>query len=151
MIEILKANKTNLKDCIESLYASALTQSYFESESYTKAWINDGLERDEIFIAKKDNAVIGFMRIDLKGAFAKFPLLRVIAVKDIYRNRGYGTEMLAYYEKVSKEVSDKAFLLVSEFNSNAKKLYEHLDYKEVGLIPGLYKKEYSEFLMMKLL
>lgn len=149
MIKIEKAKKDNLQDCVESLYASELTSSYFQTEEYTKAWVNEGLERDEIYIAIKDAMVIGFMRIDLLGAFAKFPLLRVIAVKDVYRNRGYGKEMLHYYEKISFEVADKLFLLVSEFNGNAKRLYSRLDYKEVGLIPGLYKKEYSEHLMMK--
>ncbi|MBK8808593.1 MAG: GNAT family N-acetyltransferase [Bacteroidales bacterium] len=149
MLDIKKGTSTDIKDCIESLYASVLTTSYFLSEDYTREWVLEGLERNEIFMAQKDGSVIGFMRIDFQGAFAKFPLLRVIAIKDNHRNRGLGREMLKYFEDISFKDYDKVFLLVSEFNSNAKRLYSRLNYLEVGCIPGLYKKEYSEFLMMK--
>jgi ribosomal protein S18 acetylase RimI-like enzyme len=41
------------------------------------------------------------------------------------------------------------FLVVADFNPEAKRLYESLGYRQVGVIPGLYKEGVSEQLMMK--
>jgi len=41
------------------------------------------------------------------------------------------------------------FLVVADFNPEAKRLYEHLGYRQVGEIPGLYKAGVTEYLMMK--
>jgi ribosomal protein S18 acetylase RimI-like enzyme len=40
--------------------------------------------------------------------------------------------------------------VVADFNPQAKKFYKDLGYKEVGVIPDLYKSGISEYIMMKL-
>ena len=57
--------------------------------------------------------------------------------------------MIEFYESMGFEKSDKVFLLVSEFNTDAKRLYERLGYVEVGKIPDLYQKDTAEYFMMK--
>ena len=43
----------------------------------------------------------------------------------------------------------KVFLVVADFNPDAKRLYEHLGYQQVGVLPNLYKDGIAEHLMMK--
>ncbi|MFZ5968343.1 MAG: GNAT family N-acetyltransferase [Bacillota bacterium] len=82
------------------------------------------------------------------GAFHGFPYLHIIAIKEEFRNLGIGKELLDYFEKVVAQ-SSKVFLVVADFNSKAKQLYEKCGYKEVGVIPNLYKSGVTEYLMMK--
>lgn len=96
----------------------------------------DALNRGELYTYSLEGKPIAFMRIDPNVMFSKFPLLRCIAVKPKYRNRGIATEMLRYYEDLFQDI--KLFLCVSEFNNRAKQLYLRLHYQEVGNIPDLY-------------
>lgn len=144
-----KGTIDQLDDCRESLTNCLLGERYFYDNNHTLNFITEGINRGEIFITLNSEEPIGFMRIDLFGAFAKFPLLRVIAVKESYRKQGFGSKMLEFYEKLGFENSDKVFLLVSEFNEKAKLLYERIGYKQVGKIPDLYQTGIAEFLMMK--
>jgi ribosomal protein S18 acetylase RimI-like enzyme len=45
--------------------------------------------------------------------------------------------------------SSKVFLVVADFNPEAKRLYERMGYRQVGAIPGLYRDGVTEYLMMK--
>jgi len=112
----------------------------------------EGFKKKEIYIGLNENKeCIGFMRIDLNGAFSMFPMLRLIAIKQRFRNKGIGKILLNYYFEIGFKNSKKIFLMVSDFNKEAKKLYESIGFIEVGLIPDLYKKGIAEFLMMKCL
>lgn len=44
----------------------------------------------------------------------------------------------------------KLFLVVADFNPDARRLYEKIGYTEVGCIPSLYREGITENLMMKL-
>jgi len=44
---------------------------------------------------------------------------------------------------------DKLFLVVADFNPNAKGFYESMGYHQVGEIPGLYREGITEYIMMK--
>jgi ribosomal protein S18 acetylase RimI-like enzyme len=85
----------------------------------------------------------------LEGAFHVFPYLHIIAVKENFRGMGIGKKLLAFFEETVFSDNSKVFLVVADFNPGAKRLYEHLGYQQVGVIPGLYKEGVSEYLMMK--
>jgi ribosomal protein S18 acetylase RimI-like enzyme len=57
--------------------------------------------------------------------------------------------LLSYFEDKGFEKASRLFLLVSDFNIEAKKFYREMGYQEVGLIPDLIKKGVGEYLMMK--
>lgn len=147
---IEKGSIEKLDDYRQCLTNCVLGERYFYDANHTVAFITEGVNKGEIYIAWNSlGESIGFMRIDLYGTFAKFPLLRVIAVKENYRGLGLGSTMMKFYEGLGFENSDKVFLLVSEFNVKAKLLYERIGYIEVGKIPDLYHDGIAEFLMMK--
>ena len=85
----------------------------------------------------------------LNGTFHDFPYVCNISVKRNFRRRGIGRRLLGFFEDISFIHSDKVFLLVSSFNEQAKKLYESIGYKQVGVIDDLYKDGISEYIMMK--
>lgn len=62
---------------------------------------------------------------------------------------GIGRKLLEFFEDTSVKFSNKLFLVVADFNPKAKELYLRMGYKEIGIIPGLYKKGVNECLMMK--
>ena len=150
MIKMFLGLKEDLSDCCKALENSMLFDEYFKDVQKCKSVILEGIEKEEIYIAKDENGnIIGFMRIDDVGMFSKFPFLRLIAVKYEYRCKGFGTKLLGFYETKFKNKSDRVFLCVSSFNEKAKKLYKSVGYNEIGKIDGLYKKGKTEYIMMK--
>ena len=149
-MKIILANINHLDLCMAALDECILADKYFDNPEQVADFITDGISKNEVHAAfDSDNNFKGFMRIDKNGCFSKFPLLRLIAVPPVCRGKGNGKKMLEYYEHLGFESSDKVFLLVSDFNPRAKKLYESVGYIKVGSIPDLYKQGVTEFLMMK--
>ena len=92
---------------------------------------------------------VGFTYIIPKGAFHGFPYLHLIAVKEEYRDRGIGKALLDYSERIASEMADKLFLVVADYNPDAKRFYERNGYRQAGEIPNLYRPGITEYLMAK--
>ncbi len=149
-IAISRANESHLYDCVAALADSELGRIYFASEEKALASIAEGLAREEVFVALDDaGECLGFIWFVLGGAFHSFPYLHVIAVKAAHRGKGVGRELLRFFEDGVFENSSKAFLVVADFNPDARRLYERLGWRQVGAIPGLYREGVTEYLMMK--
>jgi Acetyltransferases len=149
-MDIVKGNINSLAECAECLSNCKLGENYFSDFEHTSNFLKEMFEKEEIYICYDENKVcLGFAGIDLNGAFSIFPILRLLAVKTEYRNKGIGKLLLNFYEKLGFEKSSKVFLLVGEYNPDAKRFYERSSYFEVGKIPDLYREGVSEFLMMK--
>jgi ribosomal protein S18 acetylase RimI-like enzyme len=149
-ITITKAHKGYLEDCATALLNSKLGQEYFESEEKAISALTEGISKEELFVAiDKDSKCLGFIWFILKGAFHSFPYLHIIAVREEFRGMGIGKKLLSFFEETVFTEYSKAFLVVADFNPDAKRLYESLGYQQVGVIPGLYKEGVSEQLMMK--
>ncbi len=146
-IKIIKGNSEHLKDCEEALLKSFLGYHYFQSEGSGRKAIEEGLNQGNLFVAFAENVCTGFMLYITNGAFHSFPYLHLIAVKEEYRGKGIGKQLVEYFEKISDR--DKFFLVVADFNPNAKRFYENIGYRKVGEIPGLYREGITEYIMMK--
>ncbi len=147
--EIVKGKKENLKECCEILIDSEIGRIYFAEKNITRI-INNALESEEIYVAINEyGKCLGFIWYAIEGAFQKFPYLHVIILEKSLRGMGIGKELINYFEKIICEKYEKVFLMVGDFNHRAKKLYEELGYKEIGIIPDFYKDGYNEHLMMK--
>jgi len=150
VINIIKAENKYLIDCKVALKKSELGRVYFEEEDKAIKALNDGISKGEIFIAlNKECICVGFTWFILNGAFHSFPYLHMIAVKEEFRNLGIGKKLLEHFEDIASKTSSKLFLVVADFNPKAKLLYQSIGYKEVGIIPNLYKAGVTECLMMK--
>ncbi|MFZ5966412.1 MAG: GNAT family N-acetyltransferase [Bacillota bacterium] len=146
---IIKAEMEHLNDCAIALQNSDLGRVYFPQQNKAIQAINEGITKQEILVGLDSKGLfLGFIWFIRNGAFHSFPYLHIIAVKEEFRNLGIGKELLGYFEKVIAQ-SSKVFLVVADFNPKAKQLYEKCGYIEVGVIPNLYKREVTEYLMMK--
>lgn len=149
LTNIIQAESEHLNDCVLALQNSELGRVYFSQENKANIAISHGISNREILVAIDNKGLcLGFIWFIRNGAFHSFPYVHMIAIKKEYRNIGIGNELLNYFEKVVAQ-SSKVFLVVSDFNPNAKRLYEKCGYIEVGIIPNLYKSDVTECLMMK--
>jgi ribosomal protein S18 acetylase RimI-like enzyme len=152
MITITKAQMQYLEDCKVALVKSKLGQVYFPLEEKALSTLTEGITKGEIFVAVDEDEgeeCLGFIWFTLEGAFHSFPYLHIIAVKEAFRGMGIGRKLLHFFEETAFTHHSKVFLVVADFNSEARRLYERLGYQQVGAIPDLYKDGVTEYLMMK--
>ncbi|MGL5436684.1 MAG: GNAT family N-acetyltransferase [Lachnospiraceae bacterium] len=148
-IIIEKGNLEYLIDCEETLLNSELGRKYFSGEGSGKKAILEGLEQGNLYVALINCVCVGFMWYIPKGAFHSFPYLHIISVKEEYRCKGIGEKLMNFLEEIVFLNANKLFLVVADFNPDAKRFYEKNGYRQVGEIPSLYRKGIIEYLMMK--
>ncbi|HEX3078087.1 MAG TPA: N-acetyltransferase [Lachnospiraceae bacterium] len=149
-INVIKGSIEYIDDCEEAIVDSELGKQYFQTSGSARRALEEGFSNDKIYVAvDNDNACYGFIWIIKKGIFHSFPYIHIIAVKKDFRGQGLGKVLLQFAEKLCFEESSKLFLVVADFNLNAKRLYERIGYSEVGEIPSLYRDGITEYLMMK--
>ena len=148
-ITFTKGNEQYLKDCRDALCQSTLGARYFSSPGSAEIAILEGIRQKNLYMAFIGEECVGFTYIIPNGAFHSFPYLHIIAVKEEYRNKGIGKALLDYSENIAREMADKFFLVVADYNTDAKRLYERNGYQQVGKIPDLYRSGVTEYLMAK--
>ena len=148
-ITFAKGNEQHLKDCMDALCRSALGERYFSSPGSAEIVILEGILQKNLYVALIGEKCVGFSYIIPKGAFHSFPYLHIIAVKEEYRNKGIGRTLLHYSENIAYEMADKLFLVVADYNPDAKRFYERNGYQQVGEIPDLYRPGVTEYMMAK--
>ena len=148
-ITFAKGNEQHLKDCKDALCQSALGEQYFSSPGSAENAILEGLRQGNLYVALIGEECVGLTYIIPKGAFHGFPYLHIIAIKKEFRDRGIGKALLDYSERIALEMADKLFLVVADYNPDAKRFYERNGYQQVGEIPNLYRSGITEYLMAK--
>ena len=148
-ITFAKGNERHLKDCKDALCKSALGEKYFSSPGSAENAIREGFRQGNLYVALIGEECVGFTYIIPKGAFHGFPYLHIIAIKEEYRGRGIGKALLDYSERIALEMADKLFLVVADYNPDAKRFYERNGYQQVGEILNLYRSGITEYLMAK--
>ncbi|GKX68257.1 GNAT family N-acetyltransferase [Inconstantimicrobium mannanitabidum] len=150
-IEIIKGSIDYINDCEEALVNSELGRKYFSKVGSARKALEEGFHKKEMYIAIDANGnCVGFIWFILGGIFHSFPYLHIIAVKEESRKYGIGKKLLQFFEESCFKDFSKLFLVVADFNPDAKRLYESIGYTEVGIIPSLYREGITEHLMMKL-
>ena len=148
-ITFAKGNEQHLKDCRDALCQSTLGERYFSSPGSAENAILEGIRQENLYVAFIGEECVGFTYIIPKGAFHSFPYLHIIAVKEEYRNKGIGKALLDYSENIAYEMADRIFLVVADYNPDAKRFYERNGYQQVGEIPNLYRPGVTEYMMAK--
>ena len=148
-ISFAEGNEQHLKDCMDALCRSVLGEKYFSSPGSAENAILEGIHQGNLYVALIGEECVGFTYIIPKGAFHSFSYLHLIAVKEEYRDMGIGKALLDYSERTAFEMADRLFLVVADYNSDAKRFYERNGYRQVGEIPNLYRPGITEYLMTK--
>ena len=139
-----------MADCIEAIRDSKLGTVYFRSDEDIVNELTKGVGKEDFFVASGDrNECLGFIWYHLTGAFHTYPYVHIVAVKKEFRGRGVGGALLHFFEEQIFPNHSKAFLLVGDFNTAARRLYERLGYQKISEIPDLHEEGVTEYLMMK--
>lgn len=115
--------------------------------TYDKAFnlVNDPAR--ETYVAVDENGVQGFVIISLQGAFTGY--IQTVAVSPNARGQGIGTRLIHFAEQRMFEVSPNVFMCVTDFNTDAQRLYERLGYERIGELKDYIVRGHSEFLLRK--
>ncbi|MHC4499414.1 MAG: GNAT family N-acetyltransferase [Planctomycetota bacterium] len=149
-ISIVQGNEGHLEDCVAALVDSEMARVYYPTRESAEALLKRGMEKQEIYVAVNEHSgCVGYIWFAPSKMFYKFPYVRQIAVRQEYRGQGIGKKLLSFAEEAVFKDSPRLFLTVTDFNSRAKRLYEKLGYKEVGLVEGLFKDGVAEYIMVK--
>ncbi len=148
-VQFKKGTVEYLDGCIKAMENSTLCTSYFQSEESRKNAVMEGINRGTLYVVLCSGECAGFAYFIPEGAFHAYPYLHLIAIKEEYRGKGVGKKLLEFIEDMLFKTRDKIFLLVGDYNPDAKIFYENLGYTYLGTIPSLYRKGIDEYLMMK--
>lgn len=149
-ISIVRGNTSYIDACEDALVKSELGNRYFSTAGSARKSLESGFNKDEIYVAvDSNNKCMGFVWVITNGIFHSFPYIHIIAVKSEYRGQGIGKKLLKFVEDVYFKDYSKLFLVVADFNPDAKRLYENIGYTMIGDIPDLYRQGITECLMMK--
>jgi len=121
---------------------SALSRRYIEQglrRRYTPPVIRELLwhRSKNVVVARKDHALVGFGIMTYRRDSANLDLL---AVRKPQRQRGVGTQILRWLEKVADTAGiANIFVQVRKSNCGAIRFYEKLGYQAVAEIAGYYQ------------
>ena len=101
----------------------------------------------EVYLAHVDASILGFVVVEMKGAFTGY--IKSICVSSLHRGRGVGGKLMAYAEHRVFREKPNVFLCVSGVNVAAQGFYRHLGYEIVGELKDYLVSGYSEILMRK--
>jgi ribosomal protein S18 acetylase RimI-like enzyme len=149
-ITVIKGSLNYIDDCEEALVNSELGKRYFSEKGKARKALEEGFSENDVYVAiDNNNNCKGFVWVILNGIFHAHPYVHIIAVKSENRGQGIGKMLLKFIEDVYFKKYSKLFLVVSDFNPDAKRLYKDIGYTVIGDIPNLYRQGITECLMMK--
>ena len=101
----------------------------------------------EVYVAVDGNQVLGFVILNMAGAFTGY--IQTICVVEHERSRGIGRMLVEFAERRIFRDSPNVFLCVSSFNPRARALYERLGYQLIGELKDYIVAGHSELLYRK--
>ena len=101
----------------------------------------------EVYAARLSEEIVGFIVVEMVGTFKGY--IKSICVAPANRGQGIGSLLMDHAEERIFSETPNVFLLVSDFNSGARKLYERLGYEEIGEFKDFITRGHSEVLMRK--
>ncbi len=101
----------------------------------------------EVYIAKNQSEILGFIIIEMEGAFIGY-------IKSIYttpkkRGSGVGSKLLKFAEDRILRDTPNVFICVSNFNIDAQRFYQRQGYEIIGELTNYIISGSSEILMRK--
>ena len=92
--------------------------------------------------------IAGFTILVMQGALVGY--VQSICVAPEWRNKGIGSQLMEFAETRIFSETPNAFIMVSSFNPDAKRLYNRLGYETIGELKDFIIPGHSEFLAQKI-
>jgi ribosomal protein S18 acetylase RimI-like enzyme len=104
---------------------------------------------DGLIVAEEGGAPRGFAWFLYRGTFGPGGYLRLIALKPGSERRGLGAALLDEVERRVAAHSRTLFLLVSDWNQEARRFYAARGYREAGVLPAFVRPDTDEVICYK--
>lgn len=104
---------------------------------------------DTIYVAKKDNQIVGFITLRINGVGNIGAYVRMVAVAEQFRGQGIGTQLINFAEKIAVNNIPNLFLICSVENIDAQRFYEKLRFEKIGMLKDLVLVGHDEILYRK--
>lgn len=128
--------------------------------STTEAWTCYGIDyaqalglfekmEDTIFLALKNQEIVGFITLRLNGVGNIGAYIRMLAVAEHFRSQGIGKQLVEYAANLAFTQIPNLFLICSVENVRAQRFYEDAGFVRVGLLPDLVVSGHDEILYRK--
>lgn len=101
----------------------------------------------EVYLAAHGDALVGFVILNMRGAFVGY--IQTLCVAPECRGKGIGSLLIKFAEQRILSETPNVFMCVSSFNKAAQRLYERLGYDVVGELRDYVVAGHSEFLLRK--
>lgn len=101
----------------------------------------------EVYLARRQNELVGFLILNMTGPFAGY--IQTICVAPSARSNGIGAKIVRFAEDTIFRQSPNVFLCCSSFNPRSRRFYERLGYEKVGELKDYILAGHSEILMRK--
>ena len=101
----------------------------------------------ESYVAVADGSVVGFLILNMRGAFVGY--IQTVCVAPEWRSQGIGRRLIAFAEERILAETPNVFMCVSSFNDDARRLYARLGYEVVGELRDYIVRGHSEILLRK--
>lgn len=111
----------------------------------SKDLIESKIKKNEIYIVRKNNAIIGWLRFSF--FWDNTPFLNMIYINEEYRNHNIGKELVLFWENLMKDKGYKMVMTSTLSNENAQHFYRKLQYKDSGSL--LLENEPLEIIFTK--
>lgn len=157
----MKTNKTkgiNIKVEIRKLGNNSEAEICARLMSGLEPWVT--LRRDydtslkiitdpsrEVYLALLGNDIAGFTILVMQGALVGY--IQSICVAPEQRNQGVGSRLMRFAEDRIFSEAPNAFIMVSSFNPEAKRIYNRLGFETIGELKDYIISGQSEFLLRK--
>ena len=147
---IREVNKDDLEQCAGIIADCLMWDRYERTMDDARTFVNGEFERGTtIWVYEDKGEVVGFIACIERGMMGEFPFVRSIAVHRDHRGKGVGTKLLAFAEERMFVLKPLLFMMVSDFNVDAQRLYRRLGYIKIGTVPDYKKRSISEYMLMK--
>ena len=124
----------------------------------TEPWITLGLPLNvalsllsdsarEVYAIRDPTGVAGFVVLDMRGLVAGY--IQILCVRADRRGQGVGSTLIRWSEERIFKDSPNAFICVSSFNADARRLYERLGFDRAGVLTNFIVPGHDEFLLRK--
>lgn len=148
-IEVREAGIQDIPACAQIISTEDAWRVY--GLDYLKSYDVLSTMDDVIYVALKNEKVIGFITIKINGVGNVGAYVRMIAVNREYRGTGVGTVLVEYIQNLAKQNGkNNIFLICSVENSNAKRFYERVGFKQVGILESLVIDNHDEILFRRI-
>jgi ribosomal protein S18 acetylase RimI-like enzyme len=140
-----------IQDASESLWCAELMASLdtwkkLKRDLDLTKKVFENAEKEKYLISIK-NQPIGFLVIDMKGAFRGY--IQSIGLVPEFQGKGLGSQIITFAESRIFEESANVFMCVSSFNLKAKALYDRLGFETIGILKDYVVKGHDEYLLRK--